>query len=95
MSDSEKKTVQTPEETEQAVSDLADKLEEIDKAEGVFGEVTPEEELDEVAGGSPLRTNSGGVMTTVCKACGRPITYQYPNPRPLYCSEGCANSTER
>ena len=46
---------QTPEETEQAVADLAARLEEMDRAEGVFGEVmdkeVSDEELDEVTGG--------------------------------------------
>ena len=46
-------TAQTPKETEQDFSALSDRLEEMDQAEGVFGEVITDEELDEVAGGSP------------------------------------------
>ena len=44
---------QTPEETAQDFSALSDRLEEMDKAEGVFGEVITDEELDFVAGGAP------------------------------------------
>ena len=44
---------QTPEETEQDISALSDRLEKMDKAEGVFGEVITDEELDLVAGGAP------------------------------------------
>ena len=42
---------QTPDETEQDFSALSDRLEEMDQAEGVFGEVITDEELDFVAGG--------------------------------------------
>lgn len=45
--------VQTPKETEQALESLSDKLEEMDKAEGVIGEAMLEEDLDAVAGGAP------------------------------------------
>ena len=43
---------QTPDETEQDFSALSDRLEEMDQAEGVFGEVITDEELDEIVGGS-------------------------------------------
>ena len=50
--------VESPLETEQAVADLAERLEEMDKAEGVFGEsmseALPEESLGEIAGGAIL-----------------------------------------
>lgn len=42
---------QTPDETEQDFSALSDRLEEMDQAEGVFGEVITDEELDEITGG--------------------------------------------
>ena len=42
---------QTPEETAQNLSALADRLAEMDKAEGVFGEAVTDEELEDVAGG--------------------------------------------
>ena len=56
---------QTPEETEQDISALSDRLEEMDKAEGVFGEVITDEELDFVVGGiiptlEPLCSSSSG-----------------------------------
>ena len=44
---------QTLEETEQDISALSDRLEEMDKVEGVFGEVITDEELDFVVGGAP------------------------------------------
>ncbi len=42
---------QTPEETEQAVALQAKRLEEMEKAEGVFGEAISYEEMEDVAGG--------------------------------------------
>ncbi len=42
---------QTPEETAQNLSALADRLAEMDKAEGVFGEAVTDEDLENVAGG--------------------------------------------
>ena len=52
----EKKTALTPEETARELSSLAEKLEEMDKAEGEFGEnmaddALSDEYLDEVVGG--------------------------------------------
>ena len=41
----------TPKEMETDVKKLAEKLEEIDSAEGIFGEVITDEELDEITGG--------------------------------------------
>ncbi len=41
----------TPKEMESDVKKLAEKLEEIDSAEGIFGEVITDEELDEITGG--------------------------------------------
>ena len=41
----------TPKEMETDVKNLAEKLEEMDQAEGVFGEVITDEELDEITGG--------------------------------------------
>ena len=48
---------QTPDETEQDFSALSDRLEEMDQAEGVFGEVITDEELDLVAGGNVKPSN--------------------------------------
>ena len=46
---------QTPQETDQALSSLADKLEEMDDAEGVFGEAvfdSPSDDVfEDIAGG--------------------------------------------
>ena len=41
----------TPKEMETDVKKLAEKLEEIDSAEGIFGEVITDEELEEIIGG--------------------------------------------
>ena len=54
----------TPKEMESDVKKLAEKLEEIDSAEGIFGEVLTDEELDEITGGvrttlPPISSNSG------------------------------------
>ena len=46
-----KEHAKTPKEMETDVKKLAEKLEEIDSAEGIFGEVITDEELDSVAGG--------------------------------------------
>ena len=58
MSDRKKKTALTPKETEQAVSDLAERLAEMDKAEGIFGEpvdeVLPDEYMEKIVGGAIL-----------------------------------------
>ena len=48
-----KNHTETPKETEADVKKLAEKLEEIDSAEGIFGEVITDEELDSIAGGIP------------------------------------------
>ena len=52
-----KNRTQTPDETRQALAALAEKLEEMDRAEGDFGEAMvkalPDVFLDEVAGGMP------------------------------------------
>ncbi len=41
----------TPEETAQNLSELAEKLTDMDKAEGFFGEAVTDEDLEDVAGG--------------------------------------------
>ena len=65
MMNRKKKTALTPKETEQAVSDLAERLAEMDKAEGVFGEAMDEElsdeYMDEIAGGLPILPTPGGI----------------------------------
>ena len=70
----EEKSTQTPTETEQALYGLAEKLEEMDRAEGFFGESMAEaltdEYLEEVVGGFPAVT-----VTTPgrqkCYLCGK------------------------
>lgn len=59
------KYAQTPEETAQALSETAKKLADMDKAEGVFGEIMTEEELDDVAGGVIIPTK-----VYRCDICG-------------------------
>ena len=58
-----KEHAKTPKETENDVKKLAEKLEEIDSAEGIFGEVVTDKELDFVTGGdsfsSPAWSTSG------------------------------------
>lgn len=92
MSDREKKNALTPKETEQAVSDLAERLAEMDKAEGVFGEPVDDglsdEYMEEIAGGAILPVTVG-VIT--CHICGRQVdpTKTYgacPNHQP---NENC------
>ena len=63
----------TPQETEQTLSDLAGKLEEMDKAEGFFGESMAEaltdDYLEEVIGGlAALPVTTPGYK--VCVRCG-------------------------
>lgn len=75
------KTAQTPHETARELSDLAEKLEEMDKAEGFFGESMAEaltdDYLDEVSGGLervPLTTPGGTYYAPnsfTCTFCGR------------------------
>ena len=66
----------TPNETEQTLSELARKLEEMDRAEGFFGESMAEaltdDYLEEVAGGLPrvCLTTPGRQK---CYLCGRPF----------------------
>ena len=62
MSDRIKKhfDVETPQEMDRAVDRLADKLAEMDQAEGIFGErMLGMEELDHIAGGVVPPTNEG------------------------------------
>lgn len=59
----EKKIAHTPAETAQALSELAEKLEEMDKADGLFGEAVTDDELEEVAGGKPINPTRGNSNT--------------------------------
>ena len=59
------KLAKTPEETAQALSETAKKLADMDKAEGVFGEIMTEEELEDVAGGVVIPTK-----VYSCDICG-------------------------
>ena len=67
------KQAQTPEETAQALSDLAKKLEEMDKAEGFFGEsmadALTDEYLEEIAGGIPAVVITSAGATEHIKEC--------------------------
>ena len=81
---SEKKSAQTPEET--ALSALAEKLAEIDRAEGVFGEAVTDEELEDVAGGAPLNP-SYNPTPAICDVCGHAFGANYP---PTKCLGGDA-----
>ena len=72
----EEKSTQTPAETEQALYGLAEKLEEMDKAEGFFGETMADalsdDYLEEVAGGLP-RVCLSTPGRRKCYLCGRPF----------------------
>ena len=75
------KKVQTPRETAQALSDLEEKLEEMDKAEGFFGESMAEaltdDYLEEVAGGLqaiPITTPGTAAYYFTCAKCGKPFS---------------------
>ena len=81
---SEKKSAQTPEET--ALSALAEKLAEIDRAEGVFGEAVTDEELEDVAGGVLLNP-SYNPTPAICDVCGHAFGANYP---PTKCLGGDA-----
>ncbi len=70
----EEKSTQTPTETEQALYGLAEKLEEMDRAEGFFGESMEEaltdEYLEEVVGGiMPVPVTTPGRRK--CYLCGK------------------------
>lgn len=70
----EEKSTQTPAETEQALYGLAEKLEEMDRAEGAFGEsmadALTDEYLEEVVGGlMPVTVTTPGRQK--CYLCGK------------------------
>lgn len=90
-----KKKAQTPEETAQALSDLAEKLEEMDKAEGVFGEAITDAELDDVAGGH-LPTKPANMGLARCKNCGTEFYYDHTvfADDPPFCSAYCRKQYE-
>ncbi len=71
---------QTPEKTAQELSKLAEKLAEMDKAEGVFGEAVTDEELEDVAGGIQLTPS----LQPRCAVCG--LLYQQNTP-PTSCMD--------
>ena len=60
-----KNPTETPKETETDVKKLAEKLEEIDSAEGIFGEVITDEELDLVGGGGGAFTCPAGLFIKI------------------------------
>ena len=68
MSDRIKKqhTAETPKEMDRAVDRMAQKLEEMDRAEGVFGErAMSMEDLDHIAGGIIIPTNEGNDYSSI------------------------------
>ena len=67
---------QTPEEINQAVSDLADRIAEMDQARGVFGEILSDEELDDVAGGISSLPMLGYTRRS-CEVCGKSFIYYW------------------
>ena len=72
----EERGAQTPEETNQALGDMAARLENMDGAEGIFGESLLDEELDDVAGGGEIghqRTAPYG--EAMCQYCWCKIRY--------------------
>jgi hypothetical protein len=80
----EKPIAQTPEEMMQAASPLAEKLDEMDMAEGIFSEIS-DEQLDEIAGGAILPvTVPGSFKCAVCNQSVDPLkTYaECPNSKP-------------
>lgn len=64
----EKSSALTPEETEDTVSELAGRLEEMDRAAGVLGEAFLDVELEDVAGGLIRPTPPPG--KDYCAYCG-------------------------
>ena len=81
-----KKTAHTPQETARDVDRLADRLEEMDKAEGFFGEAVTDEELEDAAGGALLNP-SRNPDPTICEVCGQAFGAIYP---PIKCLGGGA-----
>ena len=98
MEDMSKRT-QTPEETARELSDLARKMEEMDRAKGFFGETMADaltdEYLEEVVGGlaqppvSTLRREAGG---RECAQCGD-LFFSLDATRTL--CDKCLNFSER
>lgn len=91
----EQKLTQTPGETEPALSDLADRLADMDKAEGFYGEGMTERELDDVAGGLVGPSASDYGLVTYCEVCGAEIRYFPPDTQPKYCSDACMRKAWR
>ena len=86
MEEKNNKTL-TPRETEQTLSNLTEKLNEMDKAEGVFGEAMPDAELDDVAGGGKIVTEPEQKTGFWC-SCSRCGKYRRMADTVLYlCSE--------
>lgn len=84
---SEKKNSRTPEETAQALSEFAKKLEELDKTAGIFGEAVTDAELETVAGGVLLNPSQSPIPA-ICEVCGHSFDPVYP---PTDCLGGCAS----
>jgi hypothetical protein len=78
------KQAQTPDETAQTLSNLAARLEEMDKAEGFFGEVVTDEDLMKVAGGAPILVTLSEMLPR-CPYCNR--IFDPKNP-PTECLDG-------
>ena len=94
-----KKQAQTPEETAQELSELAEKLAEMDRAEGAFGEsmadALTDEYLEEVVGGiaRPAVTTPGReYCPRYCDQCG---SYFFSlDPKRTLCDD-CLKITDR
>ena len=95
----EKKNAQTPRETEQALDETAKKLEEMDRAEGDFGEAMTDaltdEYLEEVVGGFPpvtVTTPPKAKYKRPCDKCEQIfITYDIEQ----WTCDACLNLQER
>ena len=79
----ERNGIETPDKIRQAVEDMADRLRDLDRADGVFGERMLEVDMDSVAGGL-IRPSEEGQSYGTCKNCGG-----YAPPGKVFCSENC------
>ena len=79
----------TPQETEQALSALSEKLNEMEKADGVFGEELQDEDLDLVAGGGRRLTVKPKYTYFYCVQCGKRVDCASDYHGPQFCSQAC------
>ena len=78
------KPAQTPEETAQALSELSEKLDEMAKTRGFFGEAVTDEDLLAVAGGIQIVITKSSEGPPRCPLCGRVYN---PNNMPEKCMD--------